>query len=290
MKLPDLALLDLPGGPLAYRRGGEGPPLLLIHGWGGSSRYWLGAFAALADAYDVIALDLPGFGGSPPPAGPATLAGAGDAVCAAIEALGLERVTLGGHSFGASVALLAADRRPERVARLALVSFGLPRSPEEEALFAGLHLQLRAGAALWSPWLALWSPWLAAARPWTHAVWTTPPLPALLASRAVHSVAEVPAAALALGAADLVAMDARVAVELASSTGDPTVAAVARRVAAPTLVIGGRDDQLFPPSAGAALAAAMPRAGLVLIDHCGHVPMAERPAQFYAALGAFLAL
>lgn len=289
MKLPDLSLLDLPTGPLAYRRGGEGPPLLLIHGWGASSRYWLGAYAALAGAHDVIALDLPGCGASPPPRGPATLALAAAAVRAAIEALGLGRVAVGGHSLGASVALLLADSSPERVERLALVSLGLPRSAAEAALLAGLHAQLRAGAALWSPWLALWSPWLAAARPWAQALWATPPLPDLLATRAVHDIAGLPREALALAAADLVAMDARAALELASSAGDPALLAAARRVAAPALVIAGRDDQLFPPSSSAALAEAMPRAELVLLDRCGHIPMAERPAQFYAALGAFLA-
>lgn len=290
MTLPELAWLDLPTGRLAYRRAGEGPPLLLIHGWGGSSRYWLGAFLTLAADYELIALDLPGFGDSPPPRAAATLSGLTAIVTDAVVALGLRSVAAVGHSFGASVALMLADARPALVRRLALVSFGLPRSPEEEALFAGLHMQLRAGAALWSPWLSLWSPWLSATRPWAQALWTTPPLPSLLAAQAVYSTAAVPGAVLALGAADMLAMDARVALEAASSTGDPGVAAVARRTAAPALVISGRDDQLFPPSSGAALARALPDSGHILLDRCGHVPMAERPAQFYAALGAFLAL
>lgn len=290
MMLPDVARLDLPTGPIAYRRGGSGLPIVLIHGWGGSSRYWMGAFVTLAEHYHVVALDLPGFGDSPPPRGPATLATMAGVVRSAIAALGLGPVALGGHSLGASVALLLADGCPDLVKRLALVSFGLPRSAEEAALFAGLHLQLSLGAGLWAPWLALWGPWLAAMRPWAHAFWTTPPMPALLAAQAVYSTAEVPYGALALGAVDLVAMDARVALEAASSSGDPSVTAAARRVAAPSLVISGRDDQLFPPSASAALARALPAASHVLIDRCGHVPMAERPAQFYTTLGAFLAL
>ncbi len=288
MLLPDVAVLDLPTGPLAYRRGGDGPPLLLIHGWGGSSRYWMGAFVTLSSAYDVIALDLPGFGDSPPPRGPAGVLAMAGVVCAAAEALGLGPAVVGGHSYGAAVALAVAQACPERVSRLALVSFGLPRSPEEAALFAGVHLQLRAGAALWAPWLELWQPWLAAVRPWAQAFWTTPPLPALIAAQAVYSLPEVPYEALALGAADLVAMDARVALEAASSTGDPAIAAAARAVTAPALVISGRDDQLFPPSASAALAQALPTGGHVLLERCGHVPMAERPGQFYTALGAFL--
>lgn len=282
-------MLDLPGGPLAYRRAGEGPPLVLIHGWGGSSRHWAGAFVTLARRFDLIALDLPGFGASPPPRGPATLASMVAAVRAALGALGLRRVAVGGHSLGASVALLLADAWPEGVARLALVSFGLPRDPYEEAVFAGLHAQLRAGAALWAPWLALWTPWQAAARPWATACWTTPPLPALLAAPVLHSPMDVPHAAVAIGVADLVAMDARVAAETASTMGDPSVAAAARRLAAPALVLAGRDDRLFPPSSSAALARALPASAHLLLDRCGHVPMAERPGELYGLLGSFMA-
>lgn len=288
MRLPEPALLDLPGGPLAYRRGGDGPPLVLIHGWGGSSRHWLGAFAALAGHFDLIAIDLPGFGASPAPRGPTTLATLVAAVRAAIEALGLRCVAVGGHSLGAAVALRLADTWPQGVARLALISFGLPRDPCEETAMAGLHAQLRAGAALSAPWLALWAPWLAAARPWATAYWTTAPLAALVAGPVLHSPAAVPHAAIALGIADLVAMDARVAAETASTAGDPSVTAAARRVAAPALVLAGRDDRLFPPAASAALAQALPASAHLLLDRCGHVPMIERPAELYVLLGSFM--
>jgi pimeloyl-ACP methyl ester carboxylesterase len=288
MQLPDAALLNLPSGPIAYRRGGQGPSLVLIHGWGGSARHWLGAFATLTDYFDVIAIDLPGFGDSPPPSGPSTLAGMAAATRGAIEALGLSHVAVAGHSLGASVALLLADTWPEGIARLALVSFGLPRNPLEEATFAGMHAQMQAGMALWSPWLALWSPWLAAARPWTTAYWTTPPLPTLLASSVVHSAAEVPFETMALGIADLVAMDLRVAVESAGSTGDPAVTLAARRLVVPTLVLAGREDQLFPPAASGALAQAIPISAHILLDRCGHVPMAERPGDLYGLLGSFM--
>ncbi|NTU82039.1 MAG: alpha/beta fold hydrolase [Chloroflexales bacterium] len=290
MRLPDVAWLDLPTGPLAYRRGGTGRPLLLIHGWGGSSRYWMGAFVTLAGCRDVIAIDLPGFGSSPPPRGSASLADLTAITIAAADALGLETLSLAGHSLGAGVALMFAAAQPERVRRLALVSFGLPRTPNEEALFAGLHVQLSANAALWAPWLTMWSPWVAAVRPWNQLLWTTPPLPVLLTAQAVYSAAEVPFAALALGVADMATMDLRVAVEAASSAGDPAVAVAARDLTVPALVLSGREDQIFPPSTATALARVLPNGGLVLFDRCGHVPMAECPAPFYTAMGAFLTL
>ncbi len=288
MQLPDVAWLDLPTGPLAYRRSGTGPPLLLIHGWGGSWRYWLGAFATLAEHHDVIALDLPGFGDSPPPRGAATLTELTAITIAAADALGLDTLSLGGHSLGAALALLFANAQPARVKRLVLTSFGLPRTAQEEMIFAGLHMQMQANAALWAPWLDLYAPWVAALRPWNQSFWMTPPLPALIAARAVYNVAEVPYAALALGTADMTLMHPRVALESASCSGDPAIAAAARTTALPSLVLNGREDPIFPPAAATALFRALPNSSLVLLDHCGHVPMAEHPMPFYSTLEAFL--
>ncbi|MFQ3663047.1 MAG: alpha/beta hydrolase [Chloroflexaceae bacterium] len=288
MSLPAPRLIRLPSGYLAYRRAGVGPPLVLIHGWGGSSRHWLGAFVTLSDEYDVIAVDLPGFGASPPPGLPARLRTLTTATLELIEALDLTDIALGGHSLGAAVALLAATARPDLVNRLILTSFGLPRSPAEAELMSFLHVQLIIGSMLWAPWLDLWGIWQAALRPLAQAVSVIPPVPHLVAGHVVHDVSEVPYPALAVGVADLVAMHARVGLEAATTTGDPTVIGASRAVAAPTLIIGGREDRIFPPDSARALAIALPRSGLVLFDRCGHVPMAETPGPFYGTLGAFL--
>jgi pimeloyl-ACP methyl ester carboxylesterase len=286
---PALRYADTAAGRVAYRRAGSGPPLLMIHGWGGSSRHWLGAFAALPARHDLIALDLPGFGASPPAAGPTTLASLAGAAMALADALGLDSLALAGHSLGAAVALLAAASRPERATRVALASFGLPRSAAEAALLAGLHGQLRFGAALWSPWLTLWSPWLAAAAPLRAAAWAAPPLPAILAGPLLHRPQDLPGPFLAVGAADLAVMDARAGLEALAIAGDPAVIAAAAALRAPALVLSGRDDPLYPPDAVEALQRALPDAGLLLIERCGHIPMAEVPGPFYRALAAFTA-
>jgi pimeloyl-ACP methyl ester carboxylesterase len=288
MSLPAPRLIRLPSGYLAYRRAGTGPPVVLIHGWGGSSRHWLGAFVTLSDEYDVIAIDLPGFGASPPPAMPARLRTLTAATLELIEALELADIALGGHSLGAAVAMLTATARPELVNRLILTSFGLPRSPAEAELMSCLHVQLIFSSMFWAPWLDLWGLWQAAVRPLAQAVSVIPPVPHVLAGQVVHDIREVPYPALAVGAADLVAMHARVGVEAATTTGDPTVIGASRAIAAPTLIIGGREDRIFPPDSARALASALPRSGLVLFDRCGHVPMAELPGPFYGTLGAFL--
>lgn len=285
MDIPGLRYIDLDAGRLAYRREGEGPPLLLIHGWGGSSRHWLGAFVTLVRQHTVYALDLPGFGESPPASHGGGLGRLVEATLAFIDAVGLPRYGLAGHSLGGAVALLAAAARPAAVDRLALVGFGLPRTPEEGARYAALGAQMGAATALWAPWLTLSRPWLALSRPWRQLAWTTPPLPALLAGPLLHRMPDPDA--LALGVVDLAAMDALAAMEGAATQGDPQVSRAATQAAMPTLVLGGRQDPIFPPSSAAALAAALPDAQLIVLDECGHVPMAEQPAACYAALGAF---
>ncbi|NNJ11702.1 alpha/beta hydrolase [Chloroflexales bacterium ZM16-3] len=285
MNIPAIQHIDLSVGRLAYRKGGDGPPLLLIHGWGGSSRHWLGAFATLAGSHTIYVLDMPGFGESPPGHGVGGLRGMTEAVLAFIDALKLGTVKLGGHSLGGGVALMVAATRPDLVDQLALVSFGLASSPEEEARSTAIGVHLSVTAALWAPWLILARPWLALSRPWRQLAWTTPPLPTLLAAPLIHRLPD--AAALAIGVADLTAMDALAAMEGASSQGDPLVKQVASLAAMPALVLSGRQDRIFSPSSTATLANALPYARLTIIDECGHVPMAEQPEICYQELTAF---
>ena len=99
---------------LAYTRTGSGAPLVLLHGIGLSRRSWNPVIAPLADRYDVIAIDLPGFGDSgPAPDGveptPEWLAGA---VAGLLDELGIGAAHLVGNSLGGWVALELAAIRP----------------------------------------------------------------------------------------------------------------------------------------------------------------------------------
>jgi pimeloyl-ACP methyl ester carboxylesterase len=93
---------DSPG--VAFERRGAGEPLVLIHALGADRRMWDPVLDRLAEERDVIALDLPGFGGSPAvdPARPVDLAAA---VAAQLAALGVERPHVAGNSLGGWVAL-----------------------------------------------------------------------------------------------------------------------------------------------------------------------------------------
>jgi pimeloyl-ACP methyl ester carboxylesterase len=106
---------------VAYTRGGAGEPLLLIHGLGGIGAYWEPLLPQLTDRYDVVAIDLPGFGGSSQLPGsavhPEALAGA---VAVLLDDLEWKQPNVVGHSLGGYVALeLAALGRARTVTGLA---------------------------------------------------------------------------------------------------------------------------------------------------------------------------
>lgn len=93
-----------------FQRHGAGKPLLLIHGLGSSLRNWDPIMSALMTKRDVIAVDLPGFGHTPPLAGPVTMATLTDAVADFIEAEDLGDIDIVGSSMGARMVLELARR------------------------------------------------------------------------------------------------------------------------------------------------------------------------------------
>jgi pimeloyl-ACP methyl ester carboxylesterase len=90
---------------IAHTRAGNGPPLVLIHSLGTDRHMWDPVLERLAASRDVIAVDMPGFGESPPLAGSATPAALAAAIHLHLCALGLERPHVAGNSLGAWVAL-----------------------------------------------------------------------------------------------------------------------------------------------------------------------------------------
>jgi pimeloyl-ACP methyl ester carboxylesterase len=107
----------------AVESGVGDPAVLLLHGYLSSTAIWDDARLRLSEHLRTLALDLPGCGYSDRPAdAPYDLPWLADVVLAAVDALGLERVVLGGHSLGAAVAIHAAVRAPDRLAGLVLVS------------------------------------------------------------------------------------------------------------------------------------------------------------------------
>ncbi len=108
---------------LAYRELGSGPPVLLLHGWPTSSFLWRNVMPSIARENRVVALDLPGFGGSDKP--PGTHYGFDlfeQAIDGFLDALGIESLGIAGHDLGGPVTLHWALARQQRVERLALLN------------------------------------------------------------------------------------------------------------------------------------------------------------------------
>lgn len=89
---------------------GQGEPVVLLHGWGANAGLFLPMAELLAEKYNAVAPDLPGFGGTPEPETVWSMDDYTDFVIRFIETLGLRRVILLGHSFGGRIIIKLANR------------------------------------------------------------------------------------------------------------------------------------------------------------------------------------
>jgi 3-oxoadipate enol-lactonase len=249
---------------LNYVEAGQGePPLVLLHGVGGSHEMWQPVLPALSASRRVLAGDHRGHGGSDKPGGPYTVRLLADDWRAALGALGVQRADLLGLSLGGAVAMRLAADHPERVRKLVLVdTWGFPHPDfvgmmrERLALLERGDLRAYADAAI----PQVYSDGYVREHP-----------EAIEAYRARVARAEVASLRSAVGAC--VAHDMR---------GDLA------RVAAPTLVLVGRQDRLTPPYHSEYLARAIAGASLAVVDGCAHFPHLEAPETFLRMVGAFL--
>jgi 3-oxoadipate enol-lactonase len=118
----------MPWGRMSVQLTGEGPPLLLLHGLGGSGRYWAGLAPSLASTRTLIAPDLAGFGRSDKPRVDYTREFHLDTLDSLLSALHVEgSMDVAGHSMGGILAALWARRRPAMARSLAVIASPFPR-------------------------------------------------------------------------------------------------------------------------------------------------------------------
>jgi len=101
---------------------GEGEPVILLHGWGSSGESLCGVAKVLEDLFRVYAIDLPGFGWTPPPPAAWGTRDYASHVEAFMDSTGIPAASVLGHSFGGRIALALAAQSPRRVRRLVLVA------------------------------------------------------------------------------------------------------------------------------------------------------------------------
>jgi 3-oxoadipate enol-lactonase len=257
--------INVNGAELAYEdTGGHGPPVVLLHGMGGSAYVWWAQLAALrARDYRAIALDQRGAGRSSDAPGPYSVEDWAADVEGLLDAIGVESAALVGHSVGCMIAEHAALRLGERATALALCG-GAPRWPEgygpgfdERARLARARRMEQNAEAVAERGL---TDRCRAERPEIHGL-----LAAMVASNDPDAYAEWALATAAGSMRDL---------------GD---------VACPVLAFAGEQDQVTPLALSKQIADAVPSGEAASVAGAAHWSMLEQPDEVNELLLGFLA-
>jgi pimeloyl-ACP methyl ester carboxylesterase len=266
------------GHDVAYRKLGDGPAILLVHGMAGSASTWRHVAPALAQHATVIAPDLPGHGRSENGGGDYSLGSFASTLRDLLVALGHERVTIVGQSLGGGVAMQFAYQYPERCDRLVLVGSG--------GLGQDVHLLLRALSFPGAEYVLA----LAAAEPVRNAGTWLGNVFGRVGLRPQPLVEEMWRAYATLGDAQTRQAFVRTLRSVVDVTGQ-CVSATDRLYLTsvmPTLLVWGDADHIIPVSHAYAAHEAMPGSRLEVFEGVGHFPHCEAPDRFTRVLLDFV--
>ncbi len=247
---------------------GAGEPLVLIHGLGASVFTFRRNLDRLAERLRVIAVDLAGFGGSSRRVRDYSLTAHARRLVELMDALGVERAHVLGHSMGGAVALRLASGWPQRVMRLVLVA---PAPPD----------LMRRGAvitALLQPLFPLFGLLYHSRRFRTRTLRSAFHDPAHMTDEVLNGY---------WGPSRVRGHLAALARLMADRRKDPSLDLAT--VTAPTLLLWGASDTWLRPNQGERLASRLQDARLVVVPEAGHLLPEERPDAFCALVEAFLA-
>ncbi|SDN27112.1 alpha/beta fold hydrolase [Actinacidiphila guanduensis] len=267
----------LPGFSLVVRsRPGPGlEPALFVHGLGGSSQNWSALMARLEGSVAPEALDLPGFGHSPPPDdGDYSIPGHARAVIRLLDAGGRGPVHLFGNSMGGAVAVKVAAARPDLVRTLTLVSPALPEVPPQRTAWPTALAAVPGMVALYGRLTRDWS----VERRTAALLALCYGDPAVVDPRTREEAAAEYDRRLALPYFwDVMVRSTRGIVDAYTLGGQHALWRQAERVLAPTLLVYGGRDKLVSPKSGRRAARAFRDRRLLVIPGSGHVAMMEHP-------------
>ncbi|WP_182524188.1 alpha/beta fold hydrolase [Nocardioides dongkuii] len=274
----EVQYLTVHGHRRAFVKVGEGPALLLLHGLGCDHTTWEPVIDGLARRYTVIAPDLLGHGQSAKPRADYTLGGYANGMRDLLTILGIDTVTVVGHSFGGGVAMQFAYQFPERTERLMLVASG------------GLGPEVSPGI---------------------RAI-TTPGFHQVMGLLTLPGIRHAGVAGLRMLAATGVkaVRDLDEVADIYDSFKDPQARAAIRHVvsavvdwrgqvvtmadraylteAMPMAVVWGRDDAVIPVRHASNAAALAPAARVEVIPNAGHFPHKDHPQRFVKILHEFI--
>lgn len=257
----DLLSVSVEGADVAYAQQGtvNHPPLVFLHGWGASHKFWRWAFSAFAPRYRCIAPDLAGFGLSEKPRRDYSIGALTAWLGKFLDAVGHPRATLVGHSMGGTIALQFAMDHPERVERLAVVNPLLHGPSAFSARTRFLMMPLVRSIAfrmLSNESLRSW-----VIRDFSYAGALDPDL-----------------------AADLSRMTYQSAIDSMLSCLKADLTPRLGSLQVPALSVGTDHDEVIVMRQYELV----PAQKKELIRDCGHIPIVERPGEFNAVLDAFL--
>jgi len=281
---PDSRFIEVNGLRVHYKTMGEGEPVLvLLHGFAASLFSWREVMGPLSQIGTVIAFDRPAFGltGRPMPGArmyssatgqnPYTSAAQVELTVGLLDALGVQRAILVGNSAGGTTAMLTALAHPERVQGLVLVDAAIYVSGGTPGLLRPLlnTPQMRRVGPLLVRRISTWG------EDFGRMAWHDP-------SKITPEVWEGYLRPLRAENWD------RALWEFTRDSRAPNLAARLSEVQVDCLVITGDDDRIVPTAQSVRLSQELPRATLVVIPACGHVPQEECPAPFLQAVTDFV--
>jgi non-heme chloroperoxidase len=267
-----MPFIETPSGvAIHYESHGEGPPLVLVHGWSMSARVWKYQAEALSSYYRVVVMDLRGHGQSSDGADSYTFADFASDTTALFEQLDLRNAVLAGWSMGAQVALQSFARVKERLTALVLVG-GTPRFTASEDYPHGLPPIEARGMAI-----RLKRNYTKTMGDFFHGMFAEGELSGENYQRIAREIVmggRLPEPGIALRALDT----------LVSSDLRPLL----REIDVPVLLVHGSEDTITLPGASWYMAAHIPNVVLEIMEGTGHAPFLSRPEDFSGRLCSFL--
>jgi len=264
------------GQRISYLDQGQGPPVLLIHGFGGSMWQWEHQQSALATRFRVITPDLPGSGLSDKPDIAYTPDEMLHFLTEFLDALRIPQASLVGNSMGAGLAIGMALDHPDRVSKLVLIS-GLPPRVMDHLANPSIKRALTAGTP---SWLVSFGNFLFGGLMvdrilkeivYDHTLLT----PAILERSNRNRQRPGLIKPLMTVGDNLPAWEERYAPRIGTITQ-------------PTMILWGEEDRVFPIKAGKLLHELIPKSAFTAIPRAGHIPQWEQPEPVNAYLRSFL--
>jgi pimeloyl-ACP methyl ester carboxylesterase len=270
--------LRLPQGTIRYHETGEGPPLVFVHGALVNANHWRKVVPQLASGFRCVVLDLPlGAHRDPmPPDADLSPPALADIIADAIEALGLEDVTLIANDTGGALCQLVVTRRPERIGRLVLTScdafdYFPPKVMRPMMPILGLPGALRV---LFAPMR------LAPVRGRMMTLIRAAKRPVEQEAVDSYALSALESAGVRRDAAKLLrGVDKRYTLEAAERLPS---------FARPALIAWSREDKFFPPSHAERLAKLLPHARLEWIEDSFTFSPEDQPARLAELIAGFV--